>query len=185
MMVTPAESEAPDVRWLPRARSIGCLMVLSILAGHIEAPGRTLSQASAASETSARHLTLLDELTKAEAIWLAEKPQTYQFTFRFACNNDPSTRPPGSGGLWLFQVNGKETQLAGVRPDLADYATVERQFAFIRTAVERRPSRADVRYDPRRGYPTRVCVDPSVASGDGFGFVITAFKILPNAAGAR
>ena len=65
-----------------------------------------------------------------------------------------------------------------------NYATVERQFAFIRKALEGRPYRVDVRFDPRRGYPTRVCVDPSVVTDDDFGFVITDFKILPNAGGS-
>ena len=123
----------------------------------------------------------LDELAKAEATWLAEKPRAYQFTLRLACNGLIPTPPPGYG-LWLFEVNGEETRLAGLRPDLADYATVERQFAFIRKAVERRPYRVDVQYDPRRGHPTRVCVDPSVVTDDDFGFVITDFKVLPNAA---
>ena len=142
---------------------------------------KTLSQVPTASGRPETLLKLLDELTKAEATWRVEKPQAYQFTFRFACNGLIPTLTPGQG-FWLFEVNGDETRFAGVRPDLADYATVERQFAFIRKAVERQPYRVDVQYDPRRGYATRVCVDPSAATDDEFGFVITDFKNLPNAA---
>jgi hypothetical protein len=37
----------------------------------------------------------------------------------------------------------------------------------------------DVQYDPARGYPTRLCVDPDArVSDDEFGFVITDFKVL-------
>jgi Family of unknown function (DUF6174) len=142
---------------------------------------QTVGSTGEPGKTESR-LKLLDELAEAEATWVAQKPHAYQFTFRFACNGLIATPPPGYG-LWLFEVNGEATRFAGVRPDMADYATVERQFAFIRKAVERRPFRVDVRYDPRRGYPTRVCVDPSVVTDDDFGFLITDFKILPNAGG--
>jgi Family of unknown function (DUF6174) len=37
----------------------------------------------------------------------------------------------------------------------------------------------DVQYDPVRGYPTRLCVDPDARVSDNeFGFVITDFKVL-------
>jgi hypothetical protein len=72
---------------------------------------------------------------------------------------------------------------APVPRDLQPYATVEGQFAFIRKAWENRPFSMSVQYDPRLGYPTRVCVNQTAASDDGRGFLITEFKTLPNVVG--
>jgi hypothetical protein len=82
-----------------------------------------------------------------------------------------------------------------VAADLAQYATVEKLFAFIRKTWAARPSdpepgdlmrfpigfRIDVQYDQARGFPTRVCVDPSIVLDDEFGFLITDFKVLSSA----
>jgi hypothetical protein len=94
---------------------------------------QTVGQSTGEPGKTESRLKLLDELAEAEATWVAQKPHAYQFTFRFACNGLIATPPPGYG-LWLFEVNGEATRFAGVRPDMADYATVERQFAFIRKA---------------------------------------------------
>lgn len=64
---------------------------------------------------------------------------------------------------------------------MAQFNTVEKQFAFIRTAWDSKPSRVEVQYDQQRGYPIRVCVDPGLASDDEFGFLLTDFEVLPNA----
>jgi Family of unknown function (DUF6174) len=61
----------------------------------------------------------------------------------------------------------------------AQYSTVERLFEFIRKEWTGRPSNLDVQYDPARGYPTRVCVDPVLhIFDDEFGFVVSDFKVL-------
>jgi hypothetical protein len=102
----------------------------------------------------------------------------------------------------MFRVNGeKSTYLrpgadpVAVAAELVQYSTVEKLFAFIRKAWTARPSdpdpgdlmrvptrfRMDVQYDQARGFPTRLCVDPSTVSDDEFGFLITDFKVLSKA----
>jgi len=55
---------------------------------------------------------------------------------------------------------------------------VERLFHFTRKESTGRPARLDVQYDPIRGYPTRVCVDPVAhIFDDEYGFEISDFKV--------
>jgi len=68
---------------------------------------------------------------------------------------------------------------AYVSRDLARYSTVERSFDVVRRALTRGSAKVDVQYDPDRGYPTEVCVDPDVqAFDDQFGFRITEFTVM-------
>ena len=119
----------------------------------------------------------LEQLARAESKWLASKPDAYEFRFQYACN-DLIPSPPGGVQPWVFQVKGRQSTLvadvtATVRAKLEQYETVEKQFAFIRTAWESRPHAVSVTYDQRLGYPTRVCVDPTLVIDDEFGFLIT------------
>ena len=60
----------------------------------------------------------------------------------------------------------------------AQYATVERLFDFIRKESTGHPAHLDVQYDPARGYPTRVCVDPVAhIFDDEYGFEVSDFKV--------
>jgi hypothetical protein len=127
----------------------------------------------------------LEQLARAESRWLANKPDVYEFRFEYACNGliPPQPNPPLPGAQpWMFQVKGGRSTLvadvtATVRAKMEQYETVEKQFAFIRTAWGNRPHAVSVTYDQRLGYPTRVCVDPALAATDDeFGFVITDFR---------
>ena len=143
----------------------------------------------------------LDELARAEAKWLASKTEAYEFRFQYACNGLIPPPPPDIPPGMLIRVkDGESTFLRpGVVPvpvaaELAQYSTVEKLFPFIRKAWAERPPRPqdgdlvginfpqflmDVQYDPARGYPTRVCVDPDARISDNeFGFLITDFKVL-------
>ena len=91
--------------------------------------------------------------------------------------------PPSNVQPWVFRVKGSESILgadvtAMVRSKLEQYETVEKQFEFIRTALKSRPDRLNVAYDQDRGYPTRVCVDPSAVTDDEYGFSVTDWRIL-------
>ena len=91
-------------------------------------------------------------------------------------------QPPSNVQPWVFRVKGSESILgadvtAMVRSKLERYETVEKQFEFIRTAINSKPNRLNVAYDQDRGYPTRVCVDPSPVTDDEFGFVVTDWRI--------
>lgn len=124
----------------------------------------------------------LEELSRAESKWLASKTDTYEFRFDYACNG---LIPPAPSTVqsWVFRVKRSESILAGdvtdvVRSRLEQFETVEKQFEFIRTALKSRPDRLNVAYDQDRGYPTRVCVDPSPVTDDEYGFVVTDWRIL-------
>src|SRR4029453_12215731 len=65
-----------------------------------------------------------------------------------------------------------------VGAELVQYSTVEKQFSFVRKAWSSRPRHMEVQYDQARGYPLRVCVDPTSVADDEFGFLISDFKVL-------
>jgi uncharacterized protein DUF6174 len=146
----------------------------------------------------------LEELARAEAKWQVSKAEAYEFRFQYACNGMIAPRLPDVPPGVLIRVKGGEStylEAPGAAPvsaaaELVQYSTVEKLFASIRKAWADRPSdpqpgdlmgfnvrrfRMDVEYDPARGYPTRLCVDPdTIVSDNEFGFLITDFKILLN-----
>jgi hypothetical protein len=149
---------------------IGCFLVISL----------ALVRTGAAQEQN--RASREQQLANAESKWLANKANAYEFRFEYACNG---TIPPSPPGLqpWVFRVKGRESTLtadvtATVRAKLEQYETVEKQFAFIRTILESRPYRVTVTYDQGRGYPTRVCVDPTPVTDDEFGFIIVDWRAL-------
>ena len=133
---------------------------------------------------------VLEELLHAETRWRANKVEVYEFRFQYACNGLIPPPPPGTAFI-VFRI--KDGRSAYLRPgadpvpvpaEWAQYSTVEKLFAFIRKAWTSRPIHMDAQYDQARGYPIRVCVDPSGVSDDEFGFVISDFSVLSNAGGA-
>ena len=157
-----------------RRASIGVILVIGLA---FVRTGASQVQNSAPPEQ-------LEQLARAESRWLANKPDVYEFRFEYACNGliPPQPNPPLPGAQpWMFQVKSGQSTLvadvtATVRAKMEQYETVEKQFAFIRTAWKGRPHAVSVTYDQRLGYPTRVCVDPTLAADDEFGFVITDFR---------
>src|SRR4051812_45596696 len=155
---------------------IGVVLVIGLA---LVRTGASQVQNSAAPEP-------VEQLARAESRWLANKPDAYEFRFEYACNGliPPQPNPPLPGAQpWTFQVKGGQSTLvadvtATVRAKMEQYETVEKQFAFIRTAWESRPHALSVTYDQRLGYPTRVCVDPALTVDDEFGFVITDFRVM-------
>jgi hypothetical protein len=161
---------------------------------------------AASQEPASAPPELLDQLVRAEAKWQASKTEAYEFRFQYACNGLIPPPPPDVQPGRLIRVkDGEITYLetpgavpVPVAADLVQYSTIEKLFAFIRKAWAARPSDPqpgdlrqifprflmDVQYDPARGYPTRLCVDPSgpLLSDDEFGFLVTDFKVLSNAA---
>jgi len=122
-----------------------------------------------------------DELARAEVMWSANMPEAYEFTFERICFCAP--RPPGQPP-WVFRVRNGHGSLIGEtndgrRADFEKYSTVEKQFAFIRSALEKKPERAEIGYDPKHGYPKRVYIDPRRNTfDDEHGFVIKDFRAL-------
>jgi hypothetical protein len=123
----------------------------------------------------------LQQLAGAEAKWAINKPAAYEFRVEPACNdligpNLPEFRQP------LIRVSGGPNTRDVHRTGwAAKYDTVEKQFQFIRTAWNSKPLGMRAEYDQRHGYPIRVCVDPSLVTDDEFGFVVTDFRVIPDA----
>jgi hypothetical protein len=143
----------------------------------------------------------LEELARAEARWFASKTEAYEYRFQYACNGLIAPTPAGVQRGFLFRVKDRESTYlksrgevpVAVAAELVQYSTVEKLFAFIRKVWATRPSDPqagdlrgifpkflmDVQYEPARGYPTRLCVDPDARiSDDEFGFLVTDFKVL-------
>ena len=125
------------------------------------------------------------ELARAETKWQTSRIDAYEFRIRHACNGLIPVPPPGVPPGPLFRIEGGETRFLRadvdaepVAPDLVQYSTVERLFASVRAALARPVRKMEVQYDQAHGYPTRLCVDPSVVADDEFGFVVTDFKVL-------
>jgi len=150
--------------------------------------GTLISNSCTAPSTGKAAQEPPDELNRAEAKWRASRTGVYQFKFQYACNGLIPPTPPGVQRGFLFRVSDGESRLLRTdvdaepaAPNLVQYSSVERLFAFIRAAWGRHPSKMDVEYDPARGYPTRLCVDPMAGvTDDEFGFLVTDFKVLPN-----
>ena len=55
---------------------------------------------------------------------------------------------------------------------LDKYSTVERQFAFIRAELAKRPYRMEIEYEDELGYPRRVRIDLNHIADADYGFVV-------------
>jgi Family of unknown function (DUF6174) len=127
-----------------------------------------------------------DQLAAAEAKWAANKPQVYEFTLNllgFLPPAPPSFDPmvfrveDGVGSL----VTGARTAVlkTGSASGVEKYGTVEKQFAFIRAALAKRPYRVEIEYDSDLGYPRRVYIDPQQnVADDEYGFTVEGFRSL-------
>jgi len=136
-----------------------------------------------AAPPQAQRLSPEDELARAEVRWSANTPEAYEFTFERICFCAP--RPPPGQPPWVFRVKNGQGSLvgetdAGRRADFEKkYSTVEKQFAFIRSALEKKPEGTEIEYDPNHGYPKRVYIDPRRNTfDDEHGFLIKDFRIL-------
>jgi Family of unknown function (DUF6174) len=122
----------------------------------------------------------LQQLAAAEAKWAINKPATYSFLLRCACNCPDRPipmpfQPPIAGA-----IDGKNLTHTDPAWWTAKYDNVEKQFAFLRTAWNSRPLRVEVEYDKLFGHPIRVCVDPSDAADDEFGFLALHIRLVPS-----
>ncbi len=59
-----------------------------------------------------------------------------------------------SCGSWVLigRILRRERQVPQARQSLDKYSTVEKQFAFIRTELAKRPYRVEIEYDDELGY---------------------------------
>ena len=134
-----------------------------------------------ATAVEAQIPSIQEQLALAEAKWSTNKPKTYEFTLEIICFCAPA--PPGSEPIVFHVNNGAGSRAGSLRTrspeDLEKYSTVEKQFAFIRSALREQPYRVEIEYDPDLGYPRRVYIDPKQYTADEeYGFAIEAFTAL-------
>ena len=138
-----------------------------LLAASLFALGVSTSQANSAAAS----------LAKAEAVWKAHQPRSYEFTISVGCFCPPSTPP-------TFRVtDGQPAPVGNVDADTlrrySAFNTIEKLFAELRPAAATGPHKMIVTYDDKLGYPTVADVDPKKdALDDQFSFTVTNFKIL-------
>jgi hypothetical protein len=115
-------------------------------------------------------------LTKAEALWAAKKPASYQFTVRLTC----FCRLPPAPPTFLVKdgVSEPVEKLdADVRKTLSSSDTVEKLFAHLRRAISMKAVKVVADFDPSLGYPTHGETDISkTIADDEMVFDVTGFK---------
>jgi hypothetical protein len=115
-------------------------------------------------------------LAKARARWSEGRATAYEFRLQPICGMCPPF-PRGEEPHYRVRA-GVGRQTNGDYAYLASYATVEAQFAFIGSQIERRLLKIELAYDSQLGYPMRAYFDPTLASEDEFGFQVIEFKAL-------
>lgn len=119
---------------------------------------------------------LVGDLAKAQAQWSSNSPTAYEFKLQPICGMCP---PYARGNEPHFRVReGVGRQINGESVDLASYVTVEAQFVFIGSQVERRMVKIELAYDSKLGYPTRAYFDPTLTTEDEFGFQVIEFRAM-------
>ena len=138
-----------------------------LLAASLFALGVSTSQANSAAAS----------LAKAEAVWKAHQPRSYEFTISVGCFCPPSTPP-------TFRVTDGQPAVIGVidaetQRRYSDYNTIDELFTALRSAAAAGPHKMIVTYDEKVGYPSVADVDPKKdALDDQFSFKVTNFRIL-------
>jgi len=64
------------------------------------------------------------------------------------------------------------------RQGLDKYSTVEKQFAFIRAELAKRPYLAEIEYDDDLGYRRRVRINLNHIADADYGFTLEGFRAL-------
>jgi hypothetical protein len=125
---------------------------------------------------------LLEQLAAAEAKWMANKPKTYEFHIEQNCFC--GAIPPGWDPIIFRVEDGAPKLVSGqrafaLRKYLDNYNTIEKQFAYIRAEIAKRPYRMEVDYDADFGYPKRIFTDPAQNTADDeMTLLIEGFKVV-------
>ena len=97
-------------------------------------------------------------LKKAEALWAAKKPATYEFTVALGCFCALPPSPPA------FRVTNGVAMPVGTLADehrrtLSNLDTVDKQFNRLREVLARKPYKIAVQFDTQWGYPVSADID--------------------------
>ena len=124
-------------------------------------------------------------MAAAEAKWAANGPKAYEFTIRMFCfcpvialSREPIVFRVEDGKPSFVSGENVVAKVFGSPTGMDKWATVERQFAFIRAELAKRHYRMEVDYDPNLGFPTRIFTDPAQNTPDDeMTLVIDEFKV--------
>ena len=114
--------------------------------------------------------TLRSELRKAEALWLARRPHSYEFTV-----GNVSYRVDGDRSVPTQFLPGT---VPGSGPQSFD--TIDHVFARLKQYLKGNPFQADIHFDPDYGFPVSGGFkrDDNEMLDDAWGFELTEFKVI-------
>lgn len=120
-----------------------------------------------------------EALTRARTLWQSQGLTRYAYTVRRVAFQAPETLGP-----WRVEVrNGVSTvtRLDGTTVDPNTEAqSVEAMFTAVEGALKQSGVSVNATYDPIRGFPQSVAVDPyAQMADDEWGYQITEFALLP------
>jgi len=127
-----------------------------------------------------------ERLGAAAAKWSADKPTAYEFTLRLVCfcpvlalSREPIVFRVEDGKPSFVSGESVVAKAFGSPTGMDKYATVERQFDFIRLELAKRHYRMEVQYDQNLGFPTLIAIDPERnVADDEITLRIEGFRVL-------
>ena len=122
---------------------------------------------------------ILADLAKAEALWKAQKPQSYELTVQIVCPGLCAAHPEAPASFRVTDGQPLPIGDVGFNPYFSSYNTVENLFGVVRTRAGTKPGRMKVVYDDKLGYPITIYWNnhPTITESD-WTVQITGFKIL-------
>ena len=125
--------------------------------------------------------TAYDSLTEYQAKWKASHPDRYAFTYENVCYCIPVS--------WRVEMNGdsvvrisatsKYTGIDTTPPADPRKYSPDSLFARIKTGLDAKPYRTDIRYNPLLGYPESAYFDPLANVADEeYGFTMMEFETV-------
>jgi hypothetical protein len=116
------------------------------------------------------------ELNAHRARWEALGLRSYEYTIRRSC----FCRPETTGPFRVTVRDGVSTITTRHSADDHDIASVDALFDRIEEGLSAPEAQATLTFDPERGYPISVFIDPyPTMADDEFGYTITEFAPLP------
>lgn len=121
-------------------------------------------------------------LEQAVMRWNASRPDAYEYSVQVRCFC-PGPRTPARYHVEAGQAVVVGPDPGGRRLMLESYNTVEEMFAQVASAIDRRPERFVVDYDPERGFPRRLDVDTSrMIMDEEIELTVTDFEVAATGA---
>lgn len=126
----------------------------------------------------------LQEMKASRARWEALGLTNYEYTIRRSCfcpvENIGPFRVTVRNGVSTVTTRAAKTRHGGHSDPNHDISSVDVLFQTIESALSTNTAHTTVTYDPERGIPTSIAIDPiPTAVDDEFGYTLTEFAPLP------